>query len=149
MITAVLDANIIASGIIGFRNPESIPCTLLRLWRKGIFTLITSKHIRDEVKDLLQKPYFKRHLTPQEISRIQALLQFQAKQVVITAEVHNVATSPEDDLVLATALSAKADFLVTGDGPLLRKIGSSYQGINLVTPNDFLERLSQKSLRQK
>lgn len=139
MISAVLDANTIASGILGFRNPDSITGALLRLWRKGIFTLVISKHIRDEVKNLLQKPYFKRHLTPQEISRIQALLQFQAQQVLITADVQNVATSPEDDTVIATALSAKADYLVTGDGPLLRKVGSVYQGVNLTTPNNFLK----------
>ena len=139
MISAVLDANTIASGILGFRNPESVPGALLQLWRKGIFTLITSKHIRDEVKNLLQKPYFRRHLTPQEISRIQALLQFQAKQVLITINVQKVTTSPEDDLVLATAVSAKTNYLVTGDGPLLRKVGGSYQGVKLVTPNDFLQ----------
>lgn len=139
MISAVLDANTIASGILGFRNPDSVPGTLLRLWRKDIFILVISKHIRDEVKNLLQKSYFKRHLTPQEISHIQALLQFQAKQVLITKDVQNVATSPEDDIVIATALSAKADYLVTSDGPLLRKVGSIYQGVHLTTPNDFLK----------
>lgn len=142
MISAVLDANTIASGILGFSNPDSIPGALLRLWRKGVFTLVISKHIRDEVKNLLQKPYFKRHLTPQETSRLQALLQFQAKQVLITVDVQNVATSPEDDIVIATALSAKADYLVTGDGPMLRKVGSSYEGVDLVTPNFFFELLN-------
>lgn len=48
-------------------------------------------------------------------------------------------------MILATALSAKADYLVTGDGPLLRKIGGSYQGVNLVTPNAFVEVLNQQS----
>lgn len=137
MISAVLDANTIASGILGFRNPESIPGLLLKLWRKGAFTLIISKHIRDEVKDLLHKPYFTKHLTPQEISRIHALLQFQAKQVLITEDIRSVATSPEDDLVLATAVSAKADYLVTADKPFLKRVGGTYQGVKLVTPGEF------------
>ena len=63
----------------------------------------------------------------------------------IIVKVRGVATHPEDDLILATALSAKAAYLVTGDGPLLRKVGKSYQGINLVTPNDFLEILQKQS----
>ncbi len=145
MISAVLDANTLASGILGFRNPNSVPGSLLRLWRKEIFTLITSKHIRNEVKDLLHKPYFTKHLSPQEISRAQALLQFRAKQVLITEDIEGVTTSPEDDLVLATAVSAKADYLVTGDGPLLRKVGRIYQGVNLITPNDFLKILQEQS----
>ncbi len=144
MISAVLDTNTIASGILGFRNPESIPGLLLKLWQKGIFTLITSKHIRDEVKDLLHKPYFTKHLTSQEISRIQALLKFHTNQVFITEDIHNVTTSPEDDLVLATAVSAKADYLVTGDGPLLTKVGNSYKGITIVTPKDFLKILQEQ-----
>ena len=144
MISAVLDANIIASGILGYSNSESIPGVLLRLWRKGKFSLVTSKHIRDEVKNLLHKSYFTKHLSPQEISRIQALLQFQAKQVLITEEVHNVATSPEDDLIIATAISAKAGYLVTGDGSLIRKVGNSYKGVILVSPSNFLEILEQQ-----
>lgn len=139
MISAVLDANTIISGILGYRNPNSIPGAILRLWRKGSFTLVISKHIRDEVKEVLHKSFFKKHLTIQEISRIQALLQFQAKQTAITEDVHEVATSFEDDLVLATAVSAKTDYLVTGDGPLLRKVGNSYKGIKLVTPHNFLQ----------
>ena len=144
MISAVLDANIIASGILGFRNPDSIPGTLLRLWHKGIFTLVTSEHIRDEVKNLLHKPYFIKHLSAQEISRVQALLRFQAKQVFITEAVDKVTTSPEDDLVVAAALSGKADYLVTGDLPLLRKVGKSYKGVKLMSPIDFLEVLKKQ-----
>lgn len=49
------------------------------------------------------------------------------------------ATHPEDDLILATAVSEKADYLVTGDGHLLTKVGNSYRGITLVTPKDFLK----------
>jgi len=143
MISAVLDANTIASGLLGIRNPDSIPGSLLRLWRKGAFILVTSTHIRDEVRNLLHKPYFTRHLTPQEISRIQALLQFQAKQALITEDVQHVTTSPEDDLALATALSTKVDYFVTGDGPLLNKVGSSYQGVFLVNPKEFLKILQE------
>lgn len=141
MISVVLDANTIASGILGYHNPDSIPGEILRLWRKGIFTLVISKHIRDEVKDVLHKPYFAKHLTPQEISRIQALLQFQTKQVVITEKVSNIATHPEDDLIISTAVSAKANYLVTGDEPLLRKVGNSYQGVIILTPKDFLGKI--------
>ena len=38
----------------------------------------------------------------------------------ITAHVQGVATHAEDDLVLATAESAQADYLITGDKKLQR-----------------------------
>jgi len=56
-----------------------------------------------------------------------------------------VVTHPEDDLTLATAVSAKADYLVTGDQPMLRKVGNTYQGVNLITPIAFLAMLYQSS----
>ncbi len=65
--------------------------------------------------------------------------------MIITETVHNIATHIEDDLILATAVSAKADYLVTGDGPLLQKVGDSYREVNLVTPSEFLQILKQQS----
>lgn len=145
MTSAVLDANTIASGILGFRNQDSSPGRILQSWRKNMFTLVTSEYIRAEVKNVLRKPYFTKRLTPQEISRIQALLKFRTKQIKITKEIKGIATHPEDDLVLATAVCGKADYLVTGDDHFLQKVGNSYQGVTLITPNDFLEILKKQS----
>ncbi len=47
-----------------------------------------------------------------------------------------VATHPEDDQILAAALDAEVDYLVTGDKKLLA-IGT-FQGIDLITPRAFL-----------
>lgn len=60
----------------------------------------------------------------------------------VTEFVSGVATHPEDDLVLATAVSGKADYLVTGDKPL-RKTVPKYQGVKLVTPVEFLKVLEK------
>jgi predicted nucleic acid-binding protein len=53
--------------------------------------------------------------------------------------VAGIATHPEDDLIVATALSAKADYLVTGDRKLL-ELGT-YAGITFVSPRGFLDHL--------
>ena len=47
----------------------------------------------------------------------------------------------EDDLVLATAVAARADYLVTGDRYLL-EIGA-FRGIPIVTPRAFLDVLAE------
>ncbi len=61
--------------------------------------------------------------------------------VPITANIKNVATHPEDDLILATAISAQVEYIVTGDGLLLRKVGKSFHGITLLSASDFLKEL--------
>jgi predicted nucleic acid-binding protein len=43
-------------------------------------------------------------------------------------------------VILATAVSARADYLVTGDRQLLAL--GEYQGVQMVTPRDFLAILS-------
>ena len=45
----------------------------------------------------------------------------------------NIAADPSDDQVLACALAASADFIVSGDKYLLG-LGGQYQGIPIVTP---------------
>ena len=135
MISAVLDTNILASGVLTARGA---PGQIINAWQDGRFALIVSSHILDELHRTLHKPYFQRHLTPRHIDDLFELLDAEAIHTPITAQVHGVATHPEDDLTLATAVSAKADYLVSGDGPLLRQVGHAYQGVALVTPPEFL-----------
>ncbi len=62
-----------------------------------------------------------------------------ARMIVVQPvdDVHGVAADEEDDLVLATAVAAQADYLVTGDRYLL-EIGE-FRGIPIVTSRDRLD----------
>jgi uncharacterized protein len=75
-----------------------------------------------------------------EIGRVRQFLESDAVLVPITVNVQGVASHPEDDVILATAVSARADYLVTGDRQLLAL--GEYQGVQMVTPRDFLAILS-------
>lgn len=143
MIIAVLDTNVLASGTV---TATTSPGQILNAWRAGQFELITSDHILNELEHTFQKPYFQKHVDANRVNAFMDLLDSEAFVIPITVNIQGVAPSPEDDLVLATALSAKVDYLVTGDGPLLRKVGSSYKGINLVTPNEFLQILQKQEI---
>ena len=64
------------------------------------------------------------------------LLEQKATSIALTREVHGVATHPEDDLILAGAWSAEAEYLVTGDAQL-QKLGT-FEGVKIISPRDFL-----------
>lgn len=138
MVSAVLDTNILASGTVSALNA---PGQILDAWRDGKFLLVTSNHIMNELQRTFNKPYFQQHITTTQVSAFIDLLRNEALVTPITVNVKGVATHPEDDLMLATAVSAKADYLVTGDGPFLRKVGVAYEGVALLTPQDFLRKL--------
>lgn len=139
MIKALFDTNVLVSGFASFKHPTRAPAQLLHAWRAGFFELCISEHIVAEVKKTLDVNYFRRRLKPKDIDEAIILLSEECTIIPITISVQNVATYPEDDLVISAAVSGKVDYLVTGDQPLLNKVGDYFRGVALTTPNDFLK----------
>lgn len=108
MIVAVLDTNVLASGFIGEDKPDSTPGELMRRWRAKSFTLVVSQHILAELTDTFTDPYFTRRLSASTIADALDSLRIDAVVQPITVDVTGVASHAEDDVVLATALSAGA-----------------------------------------
>ncbi|MBI2861314.1 MAG: putative toxin-antitoxin system toxin component, PIN family [Chloroflexi bacterium] len=135
MTTAALDANTIVSATI---VPVGISAQILDAAAARHFTLITSGAIVTEVTRVLGYPRIQRkyHISPAGIERVRSFLQRRAVLTPITVEIHGVATHSEDDLVLATAVSAQADYLVTGDTHLQKL--RAYGGVTIVSPREFL-----------
>lgn len=140
MVTAVLDTNVLASGFVGFERRASTPGELLRLWTYDAFELIASEPILAELERTFQDRYFSTRLSPERRANNIQLLRTKAEIIDVTQEVTGIASHPEDDLILATALSASADYLVTGDHPL--QAHASYRGVRIVSPRAFLEILT-------
>ena len=139
MIRATLDTNVLVSGMAGLDVPSSAPGAILRRCLAGAFELVISDAIFTELERTLTKPYFRlRRPWDQIEAAVQSITRL-AMFVEPEARISGVATHPEDDLVIGTAVSGNVAYLVTGDRMLLR-IGV-YQGVHLVTPSDFLDLL--------
>jgi predicted nucleic acid-binding protein len=69
------------------------------------------------------------------------LLKSESTITPIKTRVQGIATHPEDDVILATAVSTKADYLVTG-GSKLQQVGT-YKAVTILSPRRFLETLKQ------
>lgn len=139
MIRAVLDSNII---IAGFATDGSLPAKVINHWRSGHFRLIVSLHILDEASKGWNKPYWRARFSSVQVQRALTLLQRAADVTPITTTVTGVATHAEDDFVLSTAISGRADILITGDQGLLDL--HSYQNVSILTPRDFLDLLNKQ-----
>jgi putative PIN family toxin of toxin-antitoxin system len=143
VIVVVLDTNVLASGFIGEDKPDSVPGELIRRWRGKTFTLVISEPILAELADTFADPYFTRRLSPTAIAEALAALRVDAVIQPLTVVVAGVASHPEDDLIVATALSARAPYLVTGDRRLRER--GVYQGVQLLTPRQFLALLDREA----
>ncbi len=134
--TAVVDANVIVSASI---SDLGIPFRILQAARAGRFRWLTSAPIVAEVFRALQRPSVKRRydITPEVLQGVSELLEKRAISTPLTIQVVGVATHSEDDLILATAASARANYLVTGDRQLLAL--ENFRGTQIVSPRQFIE----------
>ena len=144
MIVAVLDTNVLASGIAGIARPESTPGELLRRWRAKAFILVISESILAELGRTFTNPYFASRLSSTDVDVALTRFRTEAHIQQVTARVSGVATHPQDDAILATALSAQALYLVTGDRQLLAH--GTYGGTRLLSPRQFLAVLGNATL---
>jgi putative PIN family toxin of toxin-antitoxin system len=143
VIRAVLDRNVLASGIVESAKAVRAPGRLLRLWRNQRFELVVSAEILTELGRTLAKPYFRQKLTPEQIEAATFLVASDGTIIEPAITVSGVATHPEDDLVLAVAVSAEVDYLVTGD-KALQRLGD-FQAIQILSPRHFLDLLEARN----
>ena len=134
MIRAVLDTNILVSAIL---VPRGIPARILLAAYAGLFSCFASDVIVREVLTALGRNRMQRRYRVEgaDVDRIRGFLESDEVRIPITEVVQGVATHPEDDLILATAVSARADSSITGDRQLLAL--GEYQGVQIVNPRDF------------
>jgi len=127
----VIDTNIFVSSFFG-GNPRKI----IGLWKKGDINLCLSKDILEEYVDVLQRVGLK------EEEEIEELLSLFAKGVNIifttkTPKMEVVKGDPDDDKFIECAVALKAEVIITGDKAL--RVMGEYMGINILTPQGFLE----------
>jgi putative PIN family toxin of toxin-antitoxin system len=136
---AVLDSSVLVSA---FLANGGTPATLLALARTGAFSLCASPELLAETAHALLRPKHqkRRRYAPEEVATFCASLAAVAEMVTDLPALRVVPGDPKDDMVVATAVAARADWLVTGDRRHLLPLGS-YAGIRIVTPRRFLELL--------
>jgi len=134
----VLDTNTAVSGLLWHGTPGQ----LIGAAEAGRIELVTSTPLLVELKGVLCRPKFAkrlaaRGLSAQDIFDGYAALATLVKAAVITP---TVARDPDDDAVIACALAASVDFVVSGDAHLLNL--KHYQGIPIVMAAEAAKRIA-------
>jgi uncharacterized protein len=139
VLTAVLDANVLARGIVA--PPDSTAEFIADCWANRRFQLVTSDHIRRMLQAALRRPYFQERLTPTQIAIYDLHLRLRARWVKLPCpgSASGVVEDPEDDVVLSTAICGDAPYLVSQDKHLL-SIGG-YDRVVIMTMEAFAHML--------
>lgn len=132
----VLDTNQHISSII---QPNGNPAQILRLWHLGLIELAISPAMLEEFQRVVHRPRIqqKYNLSDEDIDEYLELLREFAIVVPGSITINAVPADPDDNIIIACALEAEADVIISGDRHLLTL--GSYQGIPIVKASDFLE----------
>lgn len=139
-IRAVIDTNILVSGIISFHHLKSSPpVTVLQLLYERKIVLILSLPILSEIRDVLLRPKISQnyHLTKKEIKDIIISLHKISFVVPGRRQVSKIKEEPADNKFLSAAIEGKADYIVSGDKHLLNL--REFRKIPIITGGKFTE----------
>jgi putative PIN family toxin of toxin-antitoxin system len=140
---AVLDSSVLVSAFIGSENELM---QLLRLPLRHRYELVLSEDILSETAaSLLTKERIRQYAeyTDEDVHGYLSWLLSVTKLVDELPELSVVPNDPKDNMVIATAVTAKADYLVTGDRRHLLPM-KEYQGVVILSPRSFLDLLESE-----
>ncbi|OGF53679.1 MAG: putative toxin-antitoxin system toxin component, PIN family [Candidatus Fraserbacteria bacterium RBG_16_55_9] len=135
----VLDTSVIVSGTL---IDAGHPAKILDWWQNGLFALVTSEAIMEEVKEVLNDPELREEyqLTRAKVGTLLNLMRHHSILVPAELDLAVVERDPGDDKIIVAAVEGGADTIVSGDGDLLDL--KAYQGIKIVTPTEFAKSLN-------
>jgi putative PIN family toxin of toxin-antitoxin system len=133
-VTVVLDTNVVVAALVAEGLCREV---VHRAARMRI--VASSARLMHELEATLRRKFA---VTPAADAFLKAFRQ-QVPLVQPAKLPKAICRDPNDDIVLATAVAAKANLIVTGDEDLL--VLETYDGIDIISPRRFLERLDAES----
>ncbi len=136
----VLDTNVALSAALG----DSAPRRLIELATEGAIELFSSAELLAEFSEVLQSKHIlyrferKRQSAPEALALYEALI-----ETICPASIAPTASDPDDDAVLACALAAGVDLIVSGDRSL-RNL-KSFHRIPILSPADALAAINARA----
>jgi len=139
LVRIVLDTNVLVSALISSGTP---PGLLYEAWAHGEFQLVTSGVQIAELTRVLEYDRLRPYVEPAEAQLLSETID--AAAIVVDALPDTrLSADPDDNAILATAIAAGAELIVTGDKSHLLDL-ESVEGIPIVTPREALRYLGKK-----
>jgi putative PIN family toxin of toxin-antitoxin system len=135
---AVVDTNLFISGLFG---KDTLSAVLQDLWVHREFELATSIEILREVSRVLQYPRIRERFKPKD-ENIRRFFRLIFRKAIITKDLYStdrITDDPSDNIFLACAMEAKADYIVSRD-PHLRNL-KHFHGVRIIDVRAFVEKV--------
>ncbi len=137
----VLDTNILIGALITKGTP---PDELYKAWLRGEFDLIVSHFQFAELEAVLARPRLRKFVHANEANIMIEELRSLAV-ITETGQSENLSPDPDDDRILASAIAAQADLIVSGDKRDMLAL-AEVRGIPILTARQALDLIGQGNL---
>lgn len=135
----VTDTNVVVSGLLWLGTPGRV----LEAAAQGHLTLYTSPVLVAELRATLSYDRLAQRVERSGLTLDELLTRYLNVAIVLEpVPLPQIVRDPDDDHVLACALAARADLIITGDSDLLTLL--NYQNIPILTPAEALRRLAAR-----
>jgi putative PIN family toxin of toxin-antitoxin system len=136
-VRVVLDTNAAVSGLLWHGNPGK----LIDAAQAGSLILCASAPLLAELHGVLGREKFAKHLQARGLTATQIFEGYAALTTVVVPAIIPpvIINDPDDDAVLACAVAARVDLVVSGDPHLVKLF--QYEGIPIIAPAEAVERL--------
>jgi putative PIN family toxin of toxin-antitoxin system len=134
----VADTNTVVSGLLWTGAPRRVIVAA----RSGILEACTSADLLKELEEVLQRPKFAQRLARTGFTAHDLVGRYAAIATLVEPAMIQAAVpaDPDDDAVIACAVAAQADVIVSGDKHLLSL--RQYQNTSIVTAAELVQRLA-------
>lgn len=137
MYRVVLDPGVLIAALL---SRGGAPARILFAWIEGMFELVVSPKLLDELRITLLRRKFRKYVTVEEVEAYLALLDRRASAVADPEPHAGLTPDPGDDYLITLAGAAAAHFLVSGDAHLT---GLRSSRLPILTPRAFLSMLEK------
>jgi putative PIN family toxin of toxin-antitoxin system len=135
VLRVVLDPGVLISAVL---SRSGAPARIIDAWRDGEFDLLVSPRLLDELEEVLLRPRFEAYATPEQVRAYVDGLAVEGVAFDDPDDPPQVTRDPNDDYLFALAVTAGADFLVSGDKDLTSVADPPCA---VLAPRTFLDRL--------
>jgi putative PIN family toxin of toxin-antitoxin system len=135
VLRVVADPGVLVSAVLSATGP---PALIVDRWRAGDLDLVVSPKLLLELEEVLLRPRFRAQVGEDDARAYVDALAAEALVVADPEDVERVTRDPDDDYLVAPAIAARADVIVSGDADLTQLVEPP---VPVLTPRELLDQL--------
>lgn len=143
----LIDTSILIRALLPSSNPNRAVAVIVRAAAAGGFTLLVPPDLIVELLDKARtKPYLIRNIPPNRTDAFVSLIEASGERLQPSfGPFLPVCRDPKDNFLIAYAMAAGANFLVSGDDHLLELAPEQFP-FTIVPPGSFVAELRKRNL---